>query len=84
MKTWRQALEPIRCGYEWSHLIVRGERYLELEEGGRRRIRCAKCAVRYETQSATDETRHPVIEPEPVLDPETDPEPARESEGDPW
>jgi hypothetical protein len=99
MKTWKTAVRAMGCGYDITHRIAQGEAYLELEDStGRKRVRCSRCAVRYETHVAT----------EPVSDAPTDavgpgdasaddwggadgeepaiaePEPEPELEGDPW
>lgn len=83
MKTWRIANRRIWCGYDPTHTIAAGESYLEIEERGRKRVRCAKCAPRHETPVAV-EAHAEEAEPAPVVAQEAVPDPEPEFEGDPW
>jgi len=78
MKTWKTAVRPMGCGYDGTHRIAQGEAYLELEEGSRKRVRCSKCAARYETHVPAQPETAPAPAPEP------EPELEMQTEQDPW
>lgn len=86
MKNWVTAGRRLRCGYDSTHAIESGERYLEIEEGGRKRVRCTKCAARHDTPAEVVNVLNAVAadllseEVEPADTQEPEPEP----EGEPW
>jgi len=48
MKTWRTATGRLQCGYDYEHVIKRGQAYLEIQIGQTKKIRCHCCATRAE------------------------------------
>jgi hypothetical protein len=68
VKFWRTAQANLRCGFDDRHIIRAGEKYLEIEIGGVRKVRCPICAGKFEVPSETaadDAAVEPAIEEPP-------------------
>jgi hypothetical protein len=88
VKTWQTAALRRWCGFDPAHIIEKGEAYLEIDDGARKRVRCSKCADRYADRDP-DALAATVVPPpaSPQAPPSTvvaESEPEPELEGEPW